>query len=266
MCIFEKIKGWLFPRLDDEERNRILRILSDYEDDLSRLEEQYVTFSDRQAFVAKWSPKVEEIKAVRIPKRDAVKEPVQAFLGAYKGIDSIFSGMNEKFIQRESNEMIVEKNKFANKSRLLAGYCWDWISTGKNDTTVHDIVIGDFEMSWNLGNSSTWAIDEKSVNEIGCIHTSQGLEFDYVGVIIGEDLRYENGHVITDFTKRASTDQSLKGIKKKYSENPLEAYKLADEIIRNTYRTLMTRGMKGCYIFCVDKGLQEYFKERIENV
>ena len=59
MCIFEKIKGWLFPRLDDEERNRILRILSDYEDDLSRLEEQYVTFSDRQAFMAKWSPKVE---------------------------------------------------------------------------------------------------------------------------------------------------------------------------------------------------------------
>ena len=103
MCIFEKIKGWLFPRLDDEERNRILRILSDYEDDLSRHEEQYVTFSDRQAFVAKWSPKVEEIKAVRIPKRDAVKEPVQAFLGAYKGIDSTFSGMNEKFIQRESN-------------------------------------------------------------------------------------------------------------------------------------------------------------------
>ena len=166
----------------------------------------------------------------------------------------------------ELYEMIVEKNKFANKSRLLAGYCWDWISTGKNDTTVHDIVIGDFEMSWNLGNSSTWAIDETSVNEIGCIHTSQGLEFDYVGVIIGEDLRYENGHVITDFTKRASTDQSLKGIKKKYTENPLEAYKLADEIIRNTYRTLMTRGMKGCYIFCVDKGLQEYFKERIENV
>ena len=89
---------------------------------------------------------------------------------------------------------------------------------------------------------------------------------DCLQVIIGEDLRYENGHVITDFTKRASTDQSLKGIKKKYSETPLEAYKLADEIIRNTYRTLMTRGMKGCYIFCVDKGLQEYFKERIENV
>ena len=51
-----------------------------------------------------------------------------------------------------------------------------------------------------------------NAKEIGCIHTSQGLELDYVGVIIGDDMRYENGHVITDFTKRAKTDQSLKGI------------------------------------------------------
>ena len=71
-----------------------------------------------------------------------------------------------------------------------------------------------FGMSWNLGNSATWAIDPMSVNEIGCIHTCQGLEFDYVGVIIGDDLRYEDGHIVTDYTKRAKTDQSLKGINK----------------------------------------------------
>lgn len=58
-----------------------------------------------------------------------------------------------------------------------------------------------------------FAIDENSVNEVGCIHTAQGLEFDYVGVIIGDDLRYEEEHIVTDFTKRAKTDQSLKGIK-----------------------------------------------------
>ncbi len=58
------------------------------------------------------------------------------------------------------------------------------------------------------------AIDENSVNEAGCIHNSQGLEFDYVGVIIGDDMRYEDDHIVTDFTKRAKTDQSLKGIKK----------------------------------------------------
>lgn len=128
----------------------------------------------------------------------------------------------------------------------------------------YDIQIGDFEMSWNLGNSSTYAIDETSVNEVGCIHTSQGLEFDYVGVIIGEDMRFENGHIVTDFTKRARTDQSLRGIKKLYKENPKKANQAADEIIKNTYRTLMTRGMKGCYIYCVDNRLGDYLREQVK--
>ncbi len=114
----------------------------------------------------------------------------------------------------EVRNIIIEKNAASNHARILAGYCWDWIKQGKNNSTVHDIKIGDFEMSWNLGNTTTYAIDETSVNEIGCIHTSQGLEFDYVGVIIGDDMRYENGRIVTDFTKRAKTDQSLKGIKK----------------------------------------------------
>lgn len=163
-------------------------------------------------------------------------------------------------------EMILEKNKINNKARLLAGYCWDWIIEGKNNSNVYDITIPEynFAMSWNLNNSSTWAIDPNSVNEIGCIHTSQGLEFDYVGVIIGEDLRYENGKVVTDFTKRASTDKSLFGIKKMYKENPEKALKLADEIIKNTYRTLLTRGQKGCYIYCMNKSLKKYLKDRIK--
>lgn len=65
-------------------------------------------------------------------------------------------------------------------------------------------------MSWNLNNTETWAIDANSVNEIGCIYTSQGLEFDYVGVIIGNDLRYENGRVISDYNKRAPEELSHK--------------------------------------------------------
>ena len=117
------------------------------------------------------------------------------------------------------------------------------------------------KMSWNLGNTSTWAIDEESVNEIGCIHTSQGLEFDYVGVIIGNDMVYRNGYIVTDYKERASTDQSLKGIKSLAKKNPEEANKLADEIIKNTYRTLMTRGMKGCYVYCCDKNLSNYLKD-----
>ena len=166
----------------------------------------------------------------------------------------------------EVRRLIEEKNKENNKSRMVAGYCWNWISEGKNNTDIHDIVIPDynFEMSWNLGNSQTWAIDSMSVNEIGCIHTCQGLEFDYVGVIIGDDIRYEDGHIVTDYTKRAKTDQSLKGINKiAREEGQEEANKIADSIIKNTYRTLMTRGMKGCYVYCVDKKLQNYIKNKI---
>lgn len=177
-----------------------------------------------------------------------------------EGIDYDISIMDSP---EEVRDIIFEKNKGKNKSRLLAGYCWDWIKEGKNKSDIFDIVIGDFKMSWNLGNTSTWAIDEESVNEIGCIHTSQGLEFDYVGVIIGKDMIYRNGHIVTDYTERASTDQSIKGIKKLAKENPEEANKVADEIIKNTYRTLMTRGMKGCYVYCCDEELKEYLKNNL---
>lgn len=73
--------------------------------------------------------------------------------------------------------------------------------------------IGDYSISWNLNGGDAFAISEEPIHEAGCIHTSQGLEFDYTGVIIGDDMRFENGKVITDYTKRAKTDNSLKGIK-----------------------------------------------------
>ena len=176
-------------------------------------------------------------------------------------------GLNYDFRVLDSPEemrsLIVEKNQDANKARILAGYCWDWPREHRRNTDYHDIQIGDFGISWNLDNGEAFAIGMNSVNEAGCIHTTQGLEFDYVGVIIGDDLRYEDGHVVTDFTKRASTDQSIKGLKTMYREDPEEAERRADEIIKNTYRTLMTRGMKGCYIYCTDEGLSEYMRKRL---
>ena len=167
----------------------------------------------------------------------------------------------------EVRDIIFEKNKINNKARLLAGYCWDWIKEGKNKSDVFDIKIPEynFAMSWNLGNSQTWAIDPNSVNEIGCIHTAQGLEFDYVGVIIGSDLRYENNKIVTDVTERAKTDQSIKGIYKMFQQDFDKAEKIADEIIKNTYRTLMTRGQKGCYIYCTEKNLSNYLKKRLNQ-
>ena len=98
------------------------------------------------------------------------------------------------------------------------------------------------------------------------MYTSQGLEFDYVGIIIGNDLRYENGKIITDYLKRAEKDKkygSMKGMKKLYKINPVEAAKLETELIKNTYRTLLTRGQKGCYIYCTDKNLSKYLKEKL---
>jgi uncharacterized protein len=154
----------------------------------------------------------------------------------------------------ELRDLIIEKNKINNRARLLAGYCWDWDSQNKNNPNHFDIKIPehDFEMAWNLGNTETWAIDPESVNQVGCIHTSQGLEFDYVGVIIGDDIRYEDGKIITDITKRANTDASIKGLKSMLKTNPEKAKEIADEIIKNTYRTLLTRGQKGCYVYVID--------------
>lgn len=163
---------------------------------------------------------------------------------------------------QEMQRKVIERNQESNKSRILAGYCWNWPKAGRSNTQVHEIQIGDFEISWNLDGDEAFALSPTSINEAGCIHTTQGLEFEYVGVIIGNDLRYENGHLVTDYTKRARTDQSIKGLKKMEGEDPERAHQLADEIIKNTYRTLMTRGMKGCYVYATDPGLRDYLRGR----
>lgn len=169
----------------------------------------------------------------------------------------------------EMRQAIIEKNNINNKARIVAGYCWDWIKENKSDTNFYDIVIPkyNFGMSWNLDtNSQTWAIEKDSINEAGCIHTCQGLEFDYVGVIVGDDMIYRDGKIITDVTKRAKTDQSVKGMKSYMKNHPEEAEKTADEIIKNTYKVLMTRGMKGCYVFCTDDELRNYIKNALTRL
>lgn len=176
-----------------------------------------------------------------------------------EGIDYDFEVLDSP---DEMRQKVIERNQGSNKSRILAGYCWNWPRAGRADTNTHEITIGDFEISWNLDGGEAFALSPTSINEAGCIHTTQGLEFEYVGVIIGDDLRYEGDHVVTDYTKRAGTDQSIKGLKKMEREDPKHALKLADEIIKNTYRTLMTRGMKGCYVYATDPNLRSYLKER----
>ena len=101
-----------------------------------------------------------------------------------------------------------------------------------------------------------FAIAPDSFEQVGCIHTTQGLEFDYCGIIIGPDLRYEDGRVVTDPSKEAKSDKSS-GIRSCKDRS------LADRLIRNTYKTLMSRGQKGCFIYCEDKPLLEYISSML---
>jgi DUF2075 family protein len=158
---------------------------------------------------------------------------------------------------------IFEQNKDNNKARMVAGYCWDWNS--KKDPKAVDVVIPEhkFAMQWNLTkDGGLWIMGPESVKEIGCIHTCQGLEVDYIGVIVGPDLVVRNGKVKTQPEKRSKQDQSIKGFKKLLVTDPKAARAKADLIIKNTYRTLMTRGMKGCYVYCTDQETAAYFKAR----
>lgn len=167
----------------------------------------------------------------------------------------------------ELRDIIFERNKVANKARLVAGYCWDWVS--RKDKNLNDIVIPeyDFGMKWNLASDGNiWIISPDSVSEIGCIHTCQGLEVDYVGVIVGDDFVIRDGEVVTNPSKRAKTDASLKGYKKELKEDQDSATEKADAIIKNTYRTLMTRGMKGCYVYFTDEETADYFKYKTEGI
>ncbi|MCO5099474.1 MAG: DUF2075 domain-containing protein [Burkholderiaceae bacterium] len=164
----------------------------------------------------------------------------------------------------ELQRLIEERNLGSNRARMVAGYCWDWKS--KSDSSAQDVVIPEhgFAMQWNLTrDGGLWITATDSVKQIGCIHTCQGLEVDYIGVIIGPDLIARNGEVIACPEKRSRQDQSIKGFKKAARADPISAGKKAAEIIRNTYRTLMTRGMKGCYVYCTDGAMAQHLEDHI---
>ncbi|MGZ0717071.1 DNA/RNA helicase domain-containing protein [Pseudomonas palleroniana] len=160
------------------------------------------------------------------------------------------------------HDAIDEKNH-GNKARVVAGYCWPWLS--KKDSKAADIVIGnDYARQWNLDqDGSLWIIAENSIEQVGCIHTCQGLEVDYIGVIIGPDLVVRDGQVVTSPHERDKHDKSIRGWKKLMKEQPALAQQETDLIIKNTYRTLMTRGMKGCYLYCTDQETAQYFESRL---
>ncbi|SFA75557.1 hypothetical protein SAMN05216312_101302 [Cohnella sp. OV330] len=149
------------------------------------------------------------------------------------------------------------------KARMLAGYAWNWTDAkdGNPNGEIEDVDIPEhqFKMPWNGRALSTWAIDERGVEQIGCVHTSQGLEFDYVGVIIGNDLRYDLD------TKQICADYD--NYKDKMGKRGLknDSQQLT-KLIKNIYKVLISRGMKGCYLYCCNSELQKYLEQQWRRI
>jgi len=141
-------------------------------------------------------------------------------------------------------------------SRLLAGYTHDWIS--QYDDTVFDFVLenGDFKMKWNKKVPFSYINDPTQFDRIGCIHTIQGVDMSYAGVIIGKDIIFRNGEILFRQDQNADTDKAS-GIKN-------ASYDLAKKMIRNTYKVLLTRAIYGTYVYCEDKALNDYVKSFVE--
>ncbi len=149
--------------------------------------------------------------------------------------------------------------------RMTAGFCWDWSIANDDGTLPNDVVIGSYQRPWNakpeakklapdIPKAALWAYNPNGINQVGCIYTAQGFEFDYIGVIFGEDLVY-------DFDR-----QGWKGNRSKSSDNVVKRSKERFvDLVKNTYRVLLSRGMKGCYVYFMDKDTERFFKSRIEK-
>ena len=158
----------------------------------------------------------------------------------------------------ELRDELRKKNEINNKSRMIAGYCYDWnVKNGRGEWDIE--LPNNFKAKWNLEKDDYWAVNPNSFEEIGCIHTCQGMEFDYVGIFIGKDLYYEDGHIKTNRTA-ISKDDKTSGIRLKSTSDDE-----ADKLIRRTYKVLLTRGLKGCFIYCEDDALREYLKKTLSK-
>lgn len=213
-----------------------------------------------------------------------------AFIKGFLGLDPIVSGYDPKGgydfriyddpnamfdeIKRLDEEarmrkassdgsLVPDLSQYNGHCRVVAGYCYKWVSKHDERDGVPDVIIrkAHFAKKWNLQYGSgvtaySWADDPLSVDEIGCIHTCQGIDLDYCGVIIGKDMTYENGEI--KFNKKAHPDTDLAGIRTASDKD-------AETWIKNTYYVLLTRGIKGTFIYCEDKALGEYLRSLISK-
>lgn len=165
----------------------------------------------------------------------------------------------------EKDELYNQNHTISGKCRIVAGYTYEWISCGQfRDGLDYDIILdsGEFMAKWNLrcrevGSKYSWLNDPNSINEVGCIHTCQGLDMNYCGVIIGKDIQYRDGQLLFCKDQIAKSDRNS-GIRRADDET-------ARKLIRNTYHVLLTRGILGTYVYCEDKGLRDYLKGLVKE-
>jgi hypothetical protein len=151
-------------------------------------------------------------------------------------------------------EDIKEKDLKLKLCRIVAGYAWTWNS--KENKNNYDIEIDGLKLFWNSTNQD-WVNSPNAINEIGCIHTVQGYDLNYVGVIIGPELSYDEKK--NKLVINPDNYKDLNGWKGISDPKELEQY------IINIYKTLLTRGIKGTFIHIVDKKLEKYFKDNLKN-
>ena len=162
------------------------------------------------------------------------------------------------------NNMVEAIKKLDSKiglCRNAAGYAWEWISKGmKNYEEIikagkEDIRIGNYKYVWNMTNQE-FILSENAVNEIGCIHTLQGYDLNYVGVILGYEIDYnpQTKQIEVDLSKFYDTN-----VKKDTS------FLTVKKFIINSYKVIMSRGIKGCYVYACNPNMQKYLEQFIDQ-
>ena len=160
----------------------------------------------------------------------------------------------------EMRKEILDRNTEHGLARLVAGYAWNWKS--RRDPSAFDIEIDGLQLRWN-SQAKDWINSARSIDEVGSIHTVQGYDLNYAGVIIGNDLRYDPDarrlFIDRDSYRDAKGKENNKQRALTYSDDDLL------EFIRNIYGVLLTRGIRGTYVYVCDPNLRAYLEGSIAS-
>jgi uncharacterized protein len=187
---------------------------------------------------------------------------IRRMLRAETTVPAAFSGYDFRMFDDlgEMRNAIRSKEADHGLARLIAGYAWPWKS--KKDPAAFDIELDGIELRWNQ-TATDWINSSSSVNEVGSIHTVQGYDLNYAGVIIGPDLRLDpaSGRVYADreayHDKKGKENNSTRGID--YDDDDILQF------IVNIYAVLLTRGIRGTYVYACDPHLRAYLNTLIPS-